>query len=168
MTFLETAVRPTARGAGNVHQVRKASKNWNSVTALQVCRDREIIRKMADVADVLVGMLALRREEAEKFGEAGRLAFAREDSNVKLAGAAMDALNKVAEFGYAKLSRIDYVGDAPAIVQNKLKITLKIAGEHAPQGNGNDAVVVDNGAQPADLSDGNGSHGRDDNSSGSG
>lgn len=53
----------------------------------------------------------------------------------------VDASNiayKAAEFGYAKLQRIDYVGDAPTTtVENKIVVMLKIGDD--PRGDDSDA-----------------------------
>lgn len=97
------------RGTTKRKLPRNATKD-----ALQLCEEREILRKMADVADTLFSMLSFRYRTAmnnlatiTEQNRASFEAFAKDKSAVQLADATQAAFERVAQYAYPKVQRVD-------------------------------------------------------------
>lgn len=106
-----------------------AAKSANG-DAVQRIRDRDVLGKMLDAADVLYGMLAARQQASVSPEQ--RLAFALDEKNVRLAGSIMESFDKILKYGVPRLATIDYVGDVPqgpTRVENRMTFVLNVGND---------------------------------------
>jgi hypothetical protein len=126
-TFAEGIFKPGDPRAVEASKQGNAKRWKGGPNGMELCKQNEILQKMVDVGLMLYGILAHRQQTQSPE------VFAADEKNIKLAVSTMDSLDKVAQYGYQKLNRLDHVGDAPqTTIENRFVFQLKLGTTEQP------------------------------------
>lgn len=153
MTFVPGQARPenAGRKTGTPNRLTTRAREGLK-SAIDTCRTGgmtpiEILMENARFLRAVGAALAPRAASPELFAETIRKTPKAELEFIRKFLVDAGALAyKAAEFGYAKLQRIDYVGDAPTVqhVENKIVVELKIGDGEPPAYSSNGSGVLIN------------------------